>query len=122
MANRFSGWAKQSSRLHGSLTQTARKWGTQQGSPVNALFLLAGAAIGFRCQLMALVFALPLSVVIACLFSYSGVIAPGIRPILVLSILFEFGFFAGCVVHSLIVDRAMERDRFASKHHPGRSG
>lgn len=85
---------------------------------MNAIFLVAGIVVGYRLSLTALAVALPTSIAAAWAAALIGWSAPGILPIAVLCILFEFGFFAGCCLHSFELDRAIGRGRFAGRLSP----
>jgi ABC-type phosphate transport system permease subunit len=86
-----------------------------EDSAVNALFLIAGTFVGYRWSVLALLVALPLSVAAAVILSLGHLLAPGFTPVIVLCVIFEFGFFAGCVIHSLMLERAEARERLFGK-------
>jgi hypothetical protein len=80
---------------------------------LTAAFLFAGVLLGLRHTVMAFVLALPATLAAAFIASKAGWIEPGLMPIIALCVLFEIGFFLGCVIHSALVDRAKLRHRFA---------
>jgi hypothetical protein len=68
-------------------------------------FLLAGVVLGLRCSSFVLLIALPLAVALAVLSSVAGWIDEGILPIVLLCVIFEIGFFIGCVGYYLLPQR-----------------
>ena len=80
-----------------------------------ALFLLAGVAFGFRHNPLALAMGLPVIGFAAWLSSRLGLIEAGFGPAIALCVVFQIGYFIGCIIHSKAIDRAEERERLGEK-------
>jgi hypothetical protein len=82
---------------------------------VIAAFLVAGIVFGLRRTPLALVLGLPAVLIAALLSSLAGLLNSGVIPVIAVCVVFEFGFFFGCIAHSRLVDRNVARSTFADE-------